>query len=110
MEYKNETTLELERPINKRRNFYLVTVTERSGEREYTSTFLMWCGVKADPWRKARSMCRGWYDGSADKDQRFGKDTFEFMFGSIVLDLDSVLEIPEAHFHFLNEHSYVSVL
>jgi hypothetical protein len=101
------THVEMVTKPNKRRRYYLVSVTEFNGEQEYEHNFLMWVGVKADPQSAARKLCRRWYDGEYDgPDDIAGPDHFDFMMGKIGLTLDSVKEIPETHYRFLLEHGY----
>jgi len=109
MDEDQSTRLELTVPPSRKHKHYLVSVTEHNVEQEYSHTFLMRLGKRADAWKVARRYCRNWY-GKEHTGKGFSENSFDCLGGQITIDLDSIKEIPESHFLFLEENGYNGTL
>lgn len=72
---------------------YEVRATEYNGEQEYSSSLLLAAQNKDEAWKRAREYFETWYeDGDANHADPGNPDRFEFIDGSIILEIDSITE------------------
>ncbi len=81
--------------------YFLVEITERNGEKEYTAKCLAQCPSKQNPKLVAEAIAVNWYENYLDEDP-YDRDSFWFEGGAIAVEVGSVYELPKQHYDLLN--------
>ncbi len=90
-----------------KKKYYLIVIEERVGEREYSFDVVTSLGAQADPHRKADQIAKHWY-GNGDEPGEKEADHYSFNAGEMLVDVQRVTEIPQAHYEVLAQ--YITVL
>ena len=77
---------------------YQVKTTEHNGEQEYSSSHLLAAQNMDEAWNLAREYFENWYEDGDDKHaDPDDPNRFEFIGGSVIVEIDSITETTLEH-------------